>query len=391
VLINKIDPANAVKEFTNLIDTVNGFDVTDEETLAEFADCTEEGQILLWHSWTEKETTAWQIVIDKFHELCPSIELQLKNVPADNITEQLESLNSAKPDLFLARHNSINPLREAELLKDITSLVDKDSLVNYTPEAISAVRYQEQLYGIPQTLNTQALYYNKDMVETPVSNLDELLKVASPKKQVGLNPNFKESFWGAATLGCAPCQSGQLFDEVGTSTLATGSDFAAWSSWLKIAGGQEGMVFNTDQQQLQTMFANGELAYVVADSSALNSFQEILGKAKVGVTTLPTGPTSEEGMASKARPFLEVDTFLFNNGINEIQLSLALKFAKFANLQKNQTLLLQEGNFIPTNKLATAINSDAAIGSFINQVATTIILPDAQKMELLETASGMAK
>ncbi|MDM8530646.1 extracellular solute-binding protein [Anaerolineales bacterium HSG25] len=439
VLDGDIDSTRATQDFTTLVNLVNGFDVTSEETLAEYADCTDEGQVLLWHSWSGAEITAWQSIVDNFTELCPGIQLQTQHVPADELVDELlalikaptltdtvettatlgsalpaetsetltptvevevtesaeatETTESAEatevttatvtmPDFFMASHDLILPLLEAELLADLTPLMDETALINYVPKAAVAIQHQEKVYGIPQSLNTVALYYNKNLVEEPVSTLDELLRSATPTKQVALNPLFYESFWGASALGCEPCQNGQMFDEQGT-IVVTSNDFSTWAKWLENAQDKSGFILSADSKELEERFVAGEVAYLIAGPHALSVLQNALGKANVGVTTLPEGETGA------AKPFLRVETFLFSNESNEDQKALALKFAKFANLQKQQTLLLQEGNFIPTNKLTTAINDDASIDKFVTQVGSSILAPDVQNMELLETTSGI--
>ncbi|MDM8527309.1 extracellular solute-binding protein [Anaerolineales bacterium HSG24] len=432
VLDGNIDPARATQDFTTLVNLVNGFDVTSEETLAEYADCTDEGQVLLWHSWSGFEIAAWQTIINNFAELCPGIQLQTQHVPADKLADELFALIKAPtltdtvemtttletpvttletstattdtvdtvdtvdtieatpvttetnrlPDFFMASHDLIIPLLEAELLADLTPLMDETALINYIPEAVVAIQHQEKVYGIPQSLNTMALYYNKNLVEEPVSTLDELLRSATPTKQVALNPLFYESFWGASALGCEPCQNEQMFDEQG-NIIVTSNDFSDWANWLENAQDKSGFILSADQKELEEQFVAGEVAYLIAGPHALSTLQNALGFANVGVTTLPEGETGV------AKPFLQVESFLFNNKSNEDQKALALKFVKFANLQKQQTLLLQEGNFIPTNKLTTAINDDASVDKFVRQVGSSILAPDVQNMKLLETTSGI--
>ena len=93
VLQNDLDPALAVRYFTNLVDISNGFEVVLAE--GEEEACTEEGEVTLWHSWDEIEAAAWEEVITNFGERCANIKITPTFVEAANFNTQLAATSKA--------------------------------------------------------------------------------------------------------------------------------------------------------------------------------------------------------------------------------------------------------------------------------------------------------
>jgi len=401
VLLDGQDPVVAAKNFTDFVNIANGFTGPGKQAAAPALACAAEtGHLLLWHSWSEAETSALEQIIVNFIDECPGVQVKLEFVPAADLLNQLAAAGSgptdATPDFFLASHDLIGPLRQAGLIKEITPLVDQADLAHYLTSSTKALRHNDALYGLPQALDVNTLYYNTELVDSPprsrwqlpsrsaiyynielvnsaAGTLDKLLETATPATPVAVDTSFYGAFWGVPAFG------GQLLDDEGRLALNQ-SGFEAWLAWLETAQDQPGMVFSADQAELQDLFVAGEAAYLVAGSDALNSLQAALGAEKVGVSLLPSGPAGEAG------PFLRVETFLFSAAASEKQTRLALDFARFATSEASQTLLRKEANLVPTDKLAIEKTDDPAISGFLKQALRTgVILPHTLTAETVKT------
>jgi maltose-binding protein MalE len=351
--------------------------------------CEGDGRLLLWHSWPFAATTAEPKEIDddqqispanaleriifEFNELCPDVTVDTEFVPAEALPARLEmaSAEGVAPDLFLAPHDLIVPLAKSEAIKPITSLVDQAFLDQHLDKSVEALHYGEDLYGVPQTLDVAALYYNTGVVSSTVSTLDELFNTATPYVQIAIDTSFDNAHWGIGDF------RGTLFDAQG-KPLTDQSGFLEWLGWLKDAQERPGMVLDSDQDDLQQRFADGEFAYLVAGPDALTPLRESLGE-QVRVVLLPAGRIGQPS------PLLAVDSFLFSATASEEQTDLALKFAQFAASETNQMLLAQEANLIPTNRSAADSIEDPAISIFARQAAdTAVLLPPDIPAEVLE-------
>jgi ABC-type glycerol-3-phosphate transport system substrate-binding protein len=397
VLLAGQDPVEAANNFSDFVNLANGF--TQPPVKAATAACAaaQTAHLLLWHSWSKVETTALEQIIVNFTDECPGVQVEIEFVPAADLLNQLAAADraDAAPDFFLAPHELTGPLREAGLIKEITPLVDQADLAHYLTKSTKALRNNEELYGLPQSLEVMALYYNTalvnapdrsgwqlpsrsalyyniELINSPAGTLDELLTAASPTTPVAVDTSFYGAFWGVPAFG------GQLLEDEDGLTLDQ-AGFEAWLTWLQAAQDRPGVLFGANQAELQDLFVAGEAAYMVAGPDVLNSLQAAMGAENVGVALLPSGPAGE------ACPFLRVEAFLFSAGASEKQTKLALTFARFATSETSQTLLRKEANLVPTNKLAVEKTDDPAISSFLKQALRTgVILPHALNADMLE-------
>ena len=127
-----------------------------------------DGQIMLWHSWQGAEAQALQKMLDEFRQLHPEVGIAIDFYPASEIEEayrvQVEA--GLGPDMLVAPADWVARLNEAEAIQEISDLeVDLD---RYLSAAIDTLRTEEKLYGLPLSLNTSILYYNKQLLQIRV-------------------------------------------------------------------------------------------------------------------------------------------------------------------------------------------------------------------------------
>ena len=56
----------------------------------------------------------------------------------------------------------------------------------YLAPALNTLRYRDKLYGLPLSLETSALYYNKELTDEPPETLNELLEHAVEGQKVAI-------------------------------------------------------------------------------------------------------------------------------------------------------------------------------------------------------------
>jgi maltose-binding protein MalE len=79
---------------------------------------------------------------------------------------------------------------------------------------LAITQYRGQQFGIPLALAPRAMYYNKSIVSSPPTTLDELLQEAAAGHSVAFVPRFTEAHWGIQAFGDG------LFDDQARFTLA---------------------------------------------------------------------------------------------------------------------------------------------------------------------------
>ena len=92
------------------------------------------------------------------------------------------------PDILLGAHDWIGEFNASGLLSEV-SLGDKAA--NFAPAAVQGFTYTDgKLYGMPQSLENIALYYNTDLVKTPPTTWTEVMSLSKEIKDAGNKYGF---------------------------------------------------------------------------------------------------------------------------------------------------------------------------------------------------------
>lgn len=326
------------------------------------------GRILLWHMWNEADAAALDRLLARFHEVYPGIKVITIAYTPDQLQEQFRVTvdRGLGPDLLIAPHLWTPELADADLIRPL----DEDSLdlSMMNPKALATLRYQDRLYGAPLAVQTSALYYNRDLVETPPATLDALLEQAESGAGVAINTDFAAAFWGVQAFG------GRLLDEEGRVVLNQGG-FANWLGWLQEANGAPNVILNNEEELMRALFAEGKVAYYVGRSSELSSLRQLLGSEVVGVAPLPAGPNDAAG------PFLSTEAFFFSTASSPAQAERAALLVQFLTNAEQQRKLARETGRIPANaQVRIDRRIVPAVASFLEQTKTAIPLTLAPQM-----------
>lgn len=111
----------------------------------------------------------------------------------------LQAANSSKgPDLvFGITHNNLGTFEQAGLLAEVPKdLVNRDDYVN--DSVWNAVSYDGKAYGIPISMETYALFYNKDKVKEIPKTIEDLVSQAKAYGPSGFQFSMNEFYYGAA-------------------------------------------------------------------------------------------------------------------------------------------------------------------------------------------------
>jgi arabinogalactan oligomer/maltooligosaccharide transport system substrate-binding protein len=273
------------------------------------------------------------------------------------------------PDLLITDQQFVVNLITAGLVSDLTNLVEPAFLQRYVPGAQETMSYKGKLYGLPVTMESMAMYYNKKLVTDPARDLTDLLNQAAPERQVVLPIDFYFAYWGIPAFG------GRLFDSGGQVILNEGG-FAEWLSWLQVAQDQPGIQWTTTREKALELFIKNKAAYLAGEKWMENALQEQLGADKLGVAPLPAGPKGEAG------PFLVVTGVLLNPASDPEESALALEFARYIAGLESQTLLMKQANLVPAN-----VNVDTTdhpiINGFLEQARTAVVTPNDRVEQVL--------
>ena len=337
------------------------------------------GSVTLWHGWTGAEAdTLNNQIIPAWEAANPDIELDVLAVPFDQLKNkyQTEAATGGGPDLLIGPADWVGELAGAELIKPLDELVSADTLSAYVPSSVDALKYDGKLYGLPESIETVALYYNKDMVPTPPTSTAELEQMsadinAADSSEYGFA--LFSNFYHPA--GYLFGYGGQIFDDTNHSAFDS-PETVSFLSWMKDLTGMPGIYYQNDDGGISSLFKEAKAGMVINGPWALADYQAALGADKVGVAELPV--ISENGDASP-KPFLGVKHIMVNSNDDDDQTALALKFAEFFTGAEVGKILADSAGHLPANT-GVDVSDNSIASAFVAQAASSTPIPTIPEM-----------
>ena len=365
----------AAIRLTERVNTSAGFAAIQSPTVPL---CTLDGEVQLWHPWSEEKAAALQSLTRTFARRCPGVFVDLTEIPLSKLQKgyQDATLQGRPPDLLLGPHTWIQPLASDGHIQDLGRMMDPALMQQYEPRAQSAIRFQGVPYGLPVALHLTALFYNAEQVADPARTLDDLRNQASTELAVGLPLSFENAFWGIPAFG-------SILTNDGERLILAAEDLVAWLAWLQSVQSHPGMILDSTPSRLKTLFIQREMAYLAGPDSWLNELDAALGQDHLRVIPLPAGSGGESG------PLLQVDTLMLNPNENEMQTQLAYEFAIYVAGVEGQNQLMAQTGHIPVN-----VNVDtgpfAAVAGFLEQAKTSLLVsPSFQSKTIFEAGNRL--
>lgn len=214
------------------------------------------GRILLWHSWAEEDTPLLLQALDQYRQIHPGARIIAVQIPAAELRQRFEESAALGlgPDLIIGRSQWTAPWVERELIQPLPS---GTSTLQYYRPAIDTLTLNNQPYGLPLAMVTQALYFNRELVESAPRTLAELTEAVSEGPGIGLPLGFEPSFWGIGTQGGG-------FINAEQNLAGSQPAFGRWLTWLQDAQINPGFALARDQQSLEALFLAEQIGYLVA-------------------------------------------------------------------------------------------------------------------------------
>ncbi|MCB0082475.1 MAG: extracellular solute-binding protein, partial [Caldilineaceae bacterium] len=367
-MLTSVEAANRLTEHVN---SKFGYESLPASLLA--TACPIGGYIEIWHSWSGPDADALTQVGALYEERCPESRVTFTAYGPDELLDRYQEAvrNGEGPDLCLLHANALAPLIDEGLVEDMSHLIEPDFLQRYAPAVPDALRRNTNLYGLPLTIDTMALYYNSKLVEEPPVALGDLLSQLDADRQIAFSYRpFDSAHWGVSAFG------GKIFNTEGELALNDGG-FAEWLEWLQMARDRPGVLLTRSQTEAERLFATAEASFLVGQRSALRNLQAALGPDAPRVAPLPAGPEGVSG------PLLQVDGFVLNPTLEEHEMAAALAFARFTTDVESQDMLMDLAELAPANINVTDVEAHPAVAGFLEQAKTAVISPNRPQMRVI--------
>jgi maltose-binding protein MalE len=375
VIEGKSEPEAAATEACQLIDAANkkesvepNFGATTAGASAGAAAMGEmpaaEGAVTLWHGWTGAEADKLTEVIAAFQEKAPGVTVDVLAVPFDQLKNKFttEASTGGGPDLLIGPKDWIGELAQAELIAPLDDLADTVGLSALSPAAVEAVKFDGKTWAFPESTEAVALWYNKELVDTPATSIEELLEQAA---EVGLAYNAGFYHSSGLLLG----GGGSVFVDDQKCGFTTGTSVVDALTFIADAKGTANVIADKDGGKLDAAFKDGKVGYIFNGPWATGDYANALGAENLGLAapiTLPNG---------KFAPFLGTKNIFLSATAQNPEAAQAFMWFM---AQPDTQLMMTEVGHIPSNPAVKT--DDPFIAGFLAQTASASYFPNEPEM-----------
>lgn len=292
-------------------------------------------------------------------------------------------------DVFMSPHDSFQHGVASGLFLEIEEGIVADLSLRVNEVGMKTVTQGNKVYGVPVSLETSCLFYNKDIVgDVPAKTLEEILEKAK-----GFNVPEENIFYFLMTIGDGykiyPMLSAHgfsLFGKDGTDVDNPGFDTQEFEKGLELVKSlKEIMPINAidlgNVSFLKSQFTEGKVAYEISGPWDITTFKD--SGVNFGVTVLPT----YHGKA--LTPFAGVQN-AHVSAFTEYPVAAQL-FAQYLVSDKSAGIMYQVANKITTLKDVSGIeglSEDELIKPFVEQFANSFPMPSVSRISYYWTISA---
>lgn len=336
-------------------------------------------KLVVWYSASEKALVeeAAKTFKDKY-----GIDVEIQDVGPDKSIEKIINDGPAGvgADVFLAVHDRLGAAVQAGVVLP-NDLHEAESKANNSDKSVEAFTIDDTLYGYPMSVETTAVFYNKDIVPTPPKTWDEVIAFAKDFNDV---KNQKYAYmWevgnGYWSWGFFGGYDAYVFGKGGTDPNDIGLNSAGAVEGAKFFQSLKDQVLPIKAGDIKadiktSLFNEGKLALNVSGPWQTKEFQASV--KNLGVMEYPTLPNGKPMM-----PFSGVKGFLVNA---YSQYPIAAKmFAELVSNEASQLRNFELFGSLPANKNVAAgdkVSSDPFASVFLKQFDNSTPMPKIAEM-----------
>jgi arabinogalactan oligomer / maltooligosaccharide transport system substrate-binding protein len=327
------------------------------------------GKITIWEAYGASgsaEKAAFDKIVGNVKTANPGLTVDVPDVPFNQLFNKFETeaASSGGPDLYIAPNDSLPTEARANLLKDLSSLVDtlKAAPYNISDTAIQADTVDGKLYAIPESMKAVALFYRTDLLPTAPATTDDWKTNAKKLGWVyGANGGGAYYAWGIyGAFG------GKILDDQGKCAATTGvPDALKWLQDMKAAGMK---VYQNDNDAKADLIS-GKIGGFIDGPWQSGDLKKAL-PGKIAVAPGPKGPGGD------FQPMAAPDGYYINAASQNAD--LAVQFAEQMISPQNEQIFVDEAGHIPANTTLTV--KDPIDNGFATAIKTGFARPTAAEL-----------
>ena len=341
--------------------------------------------LTVWHSYAldSDEELAFNNVIAAFEAANTNYALDVQYVPFDDLKSQYITAAQAgeAPDVFRLQNDALgevasNNVGGISIIEDLAPYMTPAELASYGG-SMSGVTVSGEILALPQSGDSLALYYNKDVLDTAgvnytdIANWDFETFYTAAKTVTAVS----DDHWGL----CFPYKSayqfwpwltghgGGIFDDNGNPTINSASTISAMQTIDLALNGNATedpiMMTGCDWGPMEDMFKANEVAFMIQGPWAYGGIQD--SNVNFGHSVLPTSPTGDI-----MSPFVGMKGWSVSSGSDSK--AAAVTLTKYLSGHDSQVEFAKTAKLLPVMASVldhADVSSDSVVAGFGAQMA----------------------
>jgi arabinogalactan oligomer / maltooligosaccharide transport system substrate-binding protein len=289
------------------------------------------------------------------------------------------------PDLVVGPHDWVDELVRRGVIEPLALSARRRQ--DFVPQAITAMTYRDELYGVPYALDTVVLVRNTDLAPDPPGAFEEMLATGEALRAAG---RADQAFAMQVGAGGDPyymypvllAAGGWLFGRDGGGRLDTGvtglgapETLAAFERFAGLGGRGSGALRpEVDRDRATDLFCAGRTPYLICSSGAFSAARQVR-------LSFAVGPVPPFAGFPAVRPFVSVHGFfLTRRGRNK---AIAQNLAAHYLTRADVSLALYDTQPRPPALRAAldqALERDPVMADFYRECQGGDLLPSISRM-----------
>ncbi|HVV82361.1 MAG TPA: extracellular solute-binding protein, partial [Kofleriaceae bacterium] len=333
--------------------------------------------VTLWHAYDGAERAALEEVARGWNRDQRDQRVRVVAVPYDAFADKITSAipNGNGPDLFIYAHDRLGDWVAAELLEAIGFWIDHGIAARYAKDALAAMAYDGELWGLPLAVKSLALYVRTDLVPAPPATTDDLFAMAPALRARGV---FPLAYPVADLYGHAPWLhglGGAVLGPDGAPTIVTPEALAA-ATFVRDLVRRQVVPADLDTPMVATLFNEGKAAMAMSGPW----FQgDITPGVPWTVTTLPIMSAT----GRPAAPYLGAAGVMMSARAGDKDAAIAATLALAGDA--SATLRAARARQVVPNVAAYGDGADPTLDVFRRQLEHTVPMPASPTMRAVWT------
>ncbi len=244
--------------------------------------------IVVWESLPSAQAQTLAEEARDFQQAFPQYQITLQHYDSPEAFINALTTGDADFDVVLASPVLLSSLWAADKLAPMSDFFPPSFIDGFAATTLQGARQANNLWGLSDTAGFHLLlFYNRDLVDTPPANTDELLMLAqnlTQGKRWGLGVNSFDPLWVVPWLAA---YGGWLTNEAGRPTLDTAAQESALTLFQSWQAPSAGIAPIATYSEVRDQFVNGNIAMVIDGEWAIGELAQA-GDLNWSVALLPS-------------------------------------------------------------------------------------------------------